>query len=117
MELTSEELRKLYQKIIQVGIDKHGIREQYPKVLLESCGDFTIEVEYYGRGGTDIEQYEVTTEDLEKTSQALVDERIKREEEAARLYKIQREEERIKRLELEKKQRYQEYLSLKKEFE
>jgi hypothetical protein len=116
MKITKETLTDLYQRVLQVAIDKYG-NDSPDRILLHEDGTFGIENDIYAMGyfsHVDVEI--VTAEDLETDSAELIAERLKRKEEERIAAEIRYQEERIKREEQAKQARLIEYNKLKKEF-
>jgi hypothetical protein len=81
MRLTKESLTELYQRVLQVAIDKYGI-DNPDRIRLIEDGRFVIENDIYSLGYfSHVDQEIITAEDLETDNTELIAERLKREEE------------------------------------
>lgn len=118
MKISQESLKDLYQKILQIALDKHGVQpKDVDRIVLKDYGVYCVEQDIYAMGYfSHTEELEITAEDLEADNETLVQERLKREEEERILAEVRREEEKAKREKADKKRRFEEYQKLRKEF-
>ena len=115
MNITTEDLKVIYDRAVQYHIAKYG--SEPDSINIDENGGLTAETSSYCCGSTEYDYEYFSVEDLSADLDELVEYR-KRKEEQARLERQRiRQEEEIAQQKREKERRLADYHKLKKEFE